>query len=615
MKFLDVTIRNFGSFHGQHPPFKIGDRGLVLILGDNRDEPRANSNGAGKSMVLDAVDWCLFGVVPRGDSAESVMNEKAGKDCEVEVRFEMEDGTILRVSRVRKVKGVNTPLRFWLGEEDKTTHDGKETQRRLERELGLDRDVFHAAVLFAQRDEWRFADGTDAERKAILSKIVPELAVIDVWLERVKVDVQTKSAELQEAQRKLEVKQGELTLMQQHHPGTAAAEWDAQHATNLNAVETEVQSATAALTVAQNALGVMHEPAAMPPAPRMPDELSNSRMAYAGMRERVAVLESQLSALQTSKTCPTCGQPLPQHSDPNHAQQAQALPAEIQTLKAQMVELEQRGKVLSSEWERVQAEHAAAVANIHTLSRDWANAQTAVALAQQRLDKVLADRPHFQSAVNPHAQAAIDYDRTVHDINNVLQGLLLSVREVEEELEHLNFWKDAFGPRGIKSHILDTKLQAMSDESNRWLRILFGGTVWVRFETQTKVGKGKNERLVDTFNIRVFRHNPDGTQTERNYRSWSGGEGHRIGSGIDFGLARLVASRALRSYDVLFLDEIFQKSLDQSGKEAVAEMLAELMKEKSSIFVIDHDPRFQGMFSETVVVQKTNGESRIMEAQ
>ena len=76
----------------------------------------------------------------------------------------------------------------------------------------------------------------------------------------------------------------------------------------------------------------------------------------------------------------------------------------------------------------------------------------------------------------------------------------------------------------------------------------------------------------------------------------------------------MVASRAERSWDVLFRDEIFGKHLDQSGTEAVAEMLRALMQEKSSIFVVDHDPRFQGMFEETVVVQKTNGASRILEA-
>lgn len=177
----------------------------------------------------------------------------------------------------------------------------------------------------------------------------------------------------------------------------------------------------------------------------------------------------------------------------------------------------------------------------------------------------------------------------------------------------LQFWTYGFSSKGLKSYVIDTRLDEMTLEVNKWVHLLTGGTVWVRFETQKSVGAGKKSKLVESFTIRVFRHNPDGTITERNFRSWSGGEKHRIALGIDFGLARLIASRAKRSYDLLILDEVFQKSLDSSGKEAVAELLQHLRKEKSTILVIDHDVMFQGLFEEIIVIEKKNRCSRIIE--
>ena len=58
-----VEIENYGAFHGCHY-FKLTDRGLTLVLGDNQDELRMNSNGSGKSTIFDALDWFPGGIMP-----------------------------------------------------------------------------------------------------------------------------------------------------------------------------------------------------------------------------------------------------------------------------------------------------------------------------------------------------------------------------------------------------------------------------------------------------------------------------------------------------------------------------------------------------------------------
>ena len=50
-----------------------------------------------------------------------------------------------------------------------------------------------------------------------------------------------------------------------------------------------------------------------------------------------------------------------------------------------------------------------------------------------------------------------------------------------------------------------------------------------------------------------------------------------------------------------------------TGKEAVAEMLQVLAKEKSTILVIDHDASFQNMFDARLVVRKHKRRSRIVD--
>jgi DNA repair exonuclease SbcCD ATPase subunit len=172
----------------------------------------------------------------------------------------------------------------------------------------------------------------------------------------------------------------------------------------------------------------------------------------------------------------------------------------------------------------------------------------------------------------------------------------------------LEFWVKGFGREGLKSYVLDARLEEMNAAANEWVRLLSGGTIWVRFESQTATQTGK---LSEKLNVRCWRYNPDGTVTERNYESWSGGEKARLDLGIDFGLARLVAARATKRYEMVVLDEVF-RHLDAAGRDAVMELLQIIAQEKSSIFVIDHDAEFRGAFEHLMVVRKQNGQSAIV---
>ena len=82
----------------------LANRGLLLIEGQNDDDESANSNGAGKSSLVDALCWCLFGVTARGVSGDAVINKKAKKECVVGVEVWTEDLNCYYIERGRKSK-------------------------------------------------------------------------------------------------------------------------------------------------------------------------------------------------------------------------------------------------------------------------------------------------------------------------------------------------------------------------------------------------------------------------------------------------------------------------------------------------------------------------------
>lgn len=257
-----------------------------------------------------------------------------------------------------------------------------------------------------------------------------------------------------------------------------------------------------------------------------------------------------------------------------------------------------------------QREHATSVGSLTTAVLSAEREVAAHRMASKQLSEMSASIAAMRAQTNPFVQQEVLNREAVKIARAVEVDLRAKKAVATTDAEYLAFWTEAFGPRGLKNYVLDTKLQAITDAANHWVKILTGGTIWVRIETQT-MGRSTGT-LRNKLNVRVFRYMPDGTVRERNYKSWSGGEKQRVSLGIDLGLASLVASRARKHYDVLILDELF-RHLDTSGREAVLELLQHLAREKSSVFVVDHDAELGAQFEARVVVRKVGGVSTLVE--
>src|ERR1700677_713562 len=88
-----VELENFRSYRGPHK-FEIPvDPGLYLITGKNEVEPRLGPNGVGKSTLLDAIYWCLYGKTTRGLKAGDVI-AWGQTQCSVTVYLTVSDKAI-----------------------------------------------------------------------------------------------------------------------------------------------------------------------------------------------------------------------------------------------------------------------------------------------------------------------------------------------------------------------------------------------------------------------------------------------------------------------------------------------------------------------------------------
>jgi len=100
-RIANVSIKNFGPYESAE--YRLGDDGLTLIEGEFRGFAGFASNGSGKSMLIEAVVWCLFGRMIRADvGADDVLREGAVGGGYVDVTIEDNGQTSYRIRRHRK---------------------------------------------------------------------------------------------------------------------------------------------------------------------------------------------------------------------------------------------------------------------------------------------------------------------------------------------------------------------------------------------------------------------------------------------------------------------------------------------------------------------------------
>ena len=172
----------------------------------------SGSNGAGKSSLLDAITWALFGQARRRD--DSVINRHADA---AEVIFDFEyEGDLYRVQRSNP-RDKTKILEFFIQNEagkwvQLTEHTLRLTEERIEETLSMDYETFTNASFFLQGRADQFAQQRPGDRKRILTSILglevwdsyrdraalrrreheKDLAVIEGLLEEIHAEIQTE---------------------------------------------------------------------------------------------------------------------------------------------------------------------------------------------------------------------------------------------------------------------------------------------------------------------------------------------------------------------------------------------------------------------------------------
>ncbi|MGY4964896.1 AAA family ATPase [Streptomyces sp. 900105245] len=317
---LDITA--FGPFGGsQHVDFDaLSAAGLFLLHGPT---------GAGKTSVLDAVCYALYGSVPGARQSGQGMNlrsDHAEPGIRTEIRLELTvAGRRLEITRQPpwerpKLRGKGTTVdkaQTWLREYDSTARAWQDRSRshqeigeEITQLLGMSREQFCQVVLLPQGDFARFLRADAEARGRLLGRLFDTQRF---------ADVEKRLAERRRAT-EARVRDGDATLLADAHrmqqaagdamelpelapgePGLAEAVLEAAAVARatarerLTAAHCRLGAAESAHTEARRALGGARELA------RLQDRLAEARRRAEDLRERAGAHREAQQRMERSR--------------------------------------------------------------------------------------------------------------------------------------------------------------------------------------------------------------------------------------------------------------------------------------------------------------------------
>lgn len=640
MKFTSLSATNFLTLGKAH--IQLADRGLNVIQGINDADTSANSNGAGKSSVADALCWALFGSTARGVKGDGVVNRTAKKDTSVVVTM-VNGATEYRVVRYRKHKEHKNALRLFTGEvgasfADLSKGTDAETQKEVERVLGCSQEVFLAAVYSGQEIMPDLPKMGDRDLKRLIEEASGlqriELAYEEARSRRLEVQGAMTANATKVDSVKVRIARDESALLLKTDSANA---WDAARADRVTTARATVTATTAQLTEVAAVLKTnkpaydahktevatidasLGEHSAIESAARAAETAATradsgiDRTGLTNARSVVATIEDQIANadVEMAKPCDECGKP---HTADEKAEYIAHREKRLVDARANLalVEAKVREQLVAAKAARdaatllrsrvpdVSATNARRAELVKQIEA-FENEVKAARRLQQDVEAAKLALTTRESEVNPFSDAVTTLKGQIAADAAALTALNEAQEGHRKKLEIADAVVKVFGPAGVRAHILDTVTPFLNDRTADYLSALSDGAMTAVWSTLTRAASGD---LKEKFSIEV-----NSTTGGDTFLALSGGEKRKVRLATALALQDLVASRATQPIDLWIGDEV-DDAMDPSGMERFMTILERKARERGTVLIISHND-LADWCDQITTVRKKDGYSTV----
>lgn len=544
INFRSVCWKNFLSTGNSANTVLLNKSQTTLIIG---------KNGEGKSTILDALCFSLFGKPFRNINKNQLVNSINGKKCVVEVEFEI-NGREFKI-----IRGIKPNIfEIWQdGEMLNQDAAAKDYQRVLEQQiLKINYKTFTQVVILGSASFVPFMQLSSHQRREVIEDIL-DIKIFSTMNQLLK----DKASETKDTIKRID---GEIATAKTKVDGqnilikTISAAKSEVIESLLSKIENndqEIQRSSSQVVSTLAEIAALQSRIAN--KSDIDSDIEKAKGMHTRLTAKIETCEHHSEFFTENANCPSCSQEIP------HDYKEKILKDLNDQIDSNNVKIGKMNVALSSLNDQL-SEMNTVISEITDLNITVSAYNASIAMLnkmtvslQKEIEASKADTANVDEErrkLKEMAQDAVDKITT----KNVLNGH----RNLEEVASIL--LKDT----GIKTAIIREYLPSMNKLINKYLNAM---DTYIHFELDEAFNEVIKSRYRDEFT----------------YASFSEGEKMRIDLSILFTWRQIAKMKNSVNTNLLLLDEIFDSSLDTAGTDYFLNLMDQF-GDKTNIFVISH---------------------------
>ena len=566
--FQKIRWRNLLSTGNQYTEVNLDKDQTTLIIG---------TNGAGKSTILDALCFSLYGKAFRKIRKDQLINTTNERGALVEIEFNV-NGTDWKV-----VRGIK-PNIFEIHRDDillDQSHSAIDQQKWLEQNvLKMNYKSFTQIVILGSSSFVPFMQLPSSSRREVVEELL-DIKIFSSMNSLIKDRIRSckeeiRTFELTKTSVKEKISMQESFIEELESRGNANIDSNMKKIDNLLDEENEYALNNESLNYKMETLQEQ-----VSDVIGATDKLRKLGNLKGKISQKVSTITTEHKFFTENKVCPTCTQHIEEEFRINKIEDAQSKAKELQSgykeLEEAIKEEEEKERLLIS-----------LNKEISTLTYGISKNNTQITGCQRQIRDLESE---IQRITDQLANRNTEHN-LLAELKEKLKSTYDKLVEKRKDVFYLDFTYSLLKDGGVKSKIIKKYLPLINQQVNKYLQMM---DFYINFKL--------NEEFDETIQSPIHE--------DFSYSSFSEGEKMRIDLALLFTWREVARFKNSVNTNLLIMDEVFDSSLDGMGTDEFLKIIRFVIKD-ANIFVISHKGGLDDRFESVIRYEKIKGFSTIV---